>query len=91
MAIIQHPVDEKDKVRYALAGVGDHYKIFVTSMTTRIEFPSFDELRRHLVEYEALYPSNSSTESSNYTYQHEVHAVGYQNNCTNNRGGSNFS
>lgn len=60
MAIIQHPVSEKDKIRYALAGLGDHYKLFETSITTKFEFPSFDELCRHLLEYEALYPSNST-------------------------------
>jgi hypothetical protein len=52
MAAIGHPLNDFETVSYILAGLGSEYDPFVTSITTRVDPLSLEEIYGHLLAYE---------------------------------------
>ncbi|KAF3773242.1 Retrovirus-related Pol polyprotein from transposon TNT 1-94 [Nymphaea thermarum] len=66
LAIIGHPVSDKDKVQQALSGLRTKFDIFCTALEVLPVLPSFEDLKAKLFQHEAsrvqrqnLIPSNS--------------------------------
>ncbi|KAF3771869.1 hypothetical protein EJ110_NYTH59077 [Nymphaea thermarum] len=66
LAVIGHPVSDKDKVQQALSGLGTEFDIFCTALEVLHVLPSFEDLKAKLFQHEAsrvqrqnLIPSNS--------------------------------
>ncbi|KAF3782465.1 hypothetical protein EJ110_NYTH34288 [Nymphaea thermarum] len=66
LAVIGHPVSDKDKVQQALSGLGTDFDIFCTNLEVLPVLPSFKDLKAKLFQHEAsrvqrhnLIPSNS--------------------------------
>jgi hypothetical protein len=53
LAAIDAPLHDDEVVAYLLAGLGSNYDPFVTSMTTKNEALSLDEVYAHLLSFEA--------------------------------------
>ncbi|OVA12015.1 hypothetical protein BVC80_1483g3 [Macleaya cordata] len=52
LAAVSKPVPDSDLVLYALGGLGPEYGSFVTSITTRLDPISFDDLHGYLLSHE---------------------------------------
>ncbi|KAF3775973.1 Retrovirus-related Pol polyprotein from transposon TNT 1-94 [Nymphaea thermarum] len=66
LAVIGHPVSDKDKVQQALSGLGTDFDIFCTALEVLLVLPSFEDLKAKLFQHEAsrvqrqnLFPSSS--------------------------------
>ncbi|KAF3778366.1 Retrovirus-related Pol polyprotein from transposon TNT 1-94 [Nymphaea thermarum] len=66
LAVIGHPVSDKDKVQQALSGLGTEFDIFCTALEVLPVLPSFEDLKAKLFQHKAshvqrqnLIPSNS--------------------------------
>ncbi|KAF3776827.1 Retrovirus-related Pol polyprotein from transposon TNT 1-94 [Nymphaea thermarum] len=66
LAIIGHPVSDKDKVQQTLSGLGSDFDVFCTGLEALPVLPSFEDLKAKLIQHEAsriqrqeLFPSGS--------------------------------
>ncbi|KAF3773264.1 hypothetical protein EJ110_NYTH55729 [Nymphaea thermarum] len=53
LAIIGHPVSDKDKVQQALSGLGSKFDVFCTALEVLSVLPSFEDLKEKLIQHEA--------------------------------------
>ncbi|KAF3773714.1 hypothetical protein EJ110_NYTH53669 [Nymphaea thermarum] len=53
LAIIRHPVSDKDKVQQALSRLGSEFDVFCTALEVLPVFPSFEDLKAKLIQHEA--------------------------------------
>jgi hypothetical protein len=53
LAAAETPLRDDEIIAYLLAGLGSDYDSFVTSMTTKTEAPSLDDVYSHLLAFEA--------------------------------------
>ncbi|KAF3795138.1 hypothetical protein EJ110_NYTH05719 [Nymphaea thermarum] len=53
LAVIGHPVSDKDKVQPALSGLGTDFDIFCTALEVLPDLPSFEDLKAKLFQHEA--------------------------------------
>ncbi|KAF3785989.1 hypothetical protein EJ110_NYTH24011 [Nymphaea thermarum] len=53
LAVIGHPVSDKDKVQQALSGLGTDFDIFCTVLEVLPVLPSFEDLKAKLFQHEA--------------------------------------
>ncbi|KAF3771506.1 hypothetical protein EJ110_NYTH60120 [Nymphaea thermarum] len=66
LAIIGHPVSDKDKVQQALSGLGSDFDVFCIALEVLPVLPSFEDLKAKLIQHETshiqqqkLFPSGS--------------------------------
>lgn len=74
LAIIQHPVDDNEKVRYVLGGLGEEYKMFVTALLVKPPLPAFNSLRPLLLQHELMILKEAES-AANATPSDGVHNV----------------
>jgi hypothetical protein len=60
VAARQH-LNDFESISYLLAGLGSEYDLFVTSITTRLDPLSFDEIYGHLLAHEMRIEHNLSS------------------------------
>jgi hypothetical protein len=60
LAAINKPLQESELVSYILAGLGAEYDSLVTSITTRIDPISIDDLYGHLLSYDLCFEQHQS-------------------------------
>ncbi|KAF3778715.1 hypothetical protein EJ110_NYTH42953 [Nymphaea thermarum] len=53
LAIIGHPVSDKDKVQQALSGLGSEFDVLCTALEVLSVLPSFEDLKVKLIQHEA--------------------------------------
>ncbi|KAF3784821.1 hypothetical protein EJ110_NYTH26738 [Nymphaea thermarum] len=65
LAVIGHPVSDKDKVQQALSGLGTEFDIFCTALEVLPILPSFEDLKAKLFQHEASRVQRQNLISSN--------------------------
>ena len=61
LAAIAKPLDEDDITSFLLGGLNSEYDSFVTSVTTRVDPISIDDLYSHLLAHEARLEHNNTS------------------------------
>ncbi|KAF3776596.1 hypothetical protein EJ110_NYTH47814 [Nymphaea thermarum] len=82
LAVIGHPVSDKDKVQQALSGLRTNFDIFCTALEVLPVLPSFEDLKAKLFQHEAsrVQRQNLIPSSSHNILITGTHAL--QGNCT---------
>jgi len=94
MAAIGQPLNDFETVSYILAGLGSEYDPFVTSITTRVDPLSLEEIYGHLLAYELRLEQHLPTAdivqpSANFTSRsQDGRGRGFRGRGNNYRGGN---
>lgn len=76
LAIIQHPVEDSEKVRYILGGLGEEYKMLVIALLAKPPLPAYSTLRPLLLQHELMIQKeNENVVAATQTQNAGVHNV----------------
>uniref|UniRef100_A0A2N9GZ53 Reverse transcriptase Ty1/copia-type domain-containing protein n=1 Tax=Fagus sylvatica TaxID=28930 RepID=A0A2N9GZ53_FAGSY len=87
LAAVDHPLNDIELISFLLAGLGSDYDSFVTSVNTRVEPLSLEDLYGHLLAHELRLVQNQpsvdlSTATANYAHKGSSNRGGRGNRFT---------